>query len=66
LVLVQALGGEDLGGHAVRILGWGEEGGKPYWLVANSWNRDWGDGGYFKILRGNCGINLGVYGGLYL
>ena len=55
-----------MGGHAVRILGWGEEGGKPYWLVANSWNRDWGDGGYFKILRGNCGINLGVYGGLYL
>lgn len=34
-----------LGGHAVRILGWGIETGVPYWLVANSWNTDWGDKG---------------------
>jgi cathepsin B len=61
----QAVGGEDLGGHAVRIYGFGEESGKPFWLVANSWNRDWGVNGTFKILRGNCGINLGVYGGEY-
>ena len=26
--------------------------GTPYWLVANSWNYDWGDNGTFKILRG--------------
>ncbi|KAG7263947.1 hypothetical protein CRUP_007014, partial [Coryphaenoides rupestris] len=25
------------------VLGWGEENGTPYWLVANSWNTDWGD-----------------------
>ncbi|VDM53327.1 unnamed protein product [Angiostrongylus costaricensis] len=37
--------GDDVGGHAVRILGWGEEGGVPYWLVANSWNADWGENG---------------------
>lgn len=61
----QAMGGSDLGGHAVRIIGWGTMNTKPYWLVANSWNSDWGDKGYFKILRGNCGINLGVYGGEY-
>jgi hypothetical protein len=34
-----------LGGHAIRILGWGTENGTPYWLVANSWNPDWGNKG---------------------
>lgn len=50
--------GKVLGGHAVKMMGWGTEGGKPYWLIANSWNEDWGDKGYFKILRGknHCGI----------
>jgi len=50
--------GGFLGGHAVKMLGWGVESGTPYWLVANSWNPDWGDQGYFKILRGSdeCGI----------
>jgi len=50
--------GKFLGGHAVRCIGWGEENGTPYWLIANSWNEDWGDNGYFKIIRGkdNCGI----------
>jgi len=56
-----------LGGHAIRILGWGTEGGVPYWLVANSWNPDWGDKGYFKIIRGQdeCGIESDINAGLY-
>lgn len=37
--------GSALGGHAVKIMGWGTENGTPYWLVANSWNSDWGDKG---------------------
>jgi len=41
-----------LGGHGVKILGYGNEAGQPYWLVANSWNTTWGDKGFFKILRG--------------
>jgi len=47
-----------LGGHAVKILGWGTEAGVPYWLVANSWSPNWGDHGFFKIRRGTneCGI----------
>jgi cathepsin B len=24
------------------LMGWGVENGTPYWLVANSWNMDWG------------------------
>lgn len=30
-------GGTVMGGHAVKIIGWGTEGGQDYWLVANSW-----------------------------
>ncbi|BES87654.1 Cathepsin B [Nesidiocoris tenuis] len=58
--------GKTLGGHAIRILGWGEEDGTPYWLIANSWNTDWGDNGYFKILRGEdeCGIESQISAGI--
>ncbi|XP_015771847.1 PREDICTED: cathepsin B-like [Acropora digitifera] len=58
--------GGPLGGHAIKILGWGTEAGTPYWLVANSWNTDWGDKGYFKILRGQdeCGIESQVVAGM--
>lgn len=53
------------GGHAVRIVGWGVEGGQKYWKVANSWNPYWGEKGYFRIKRGagesgECGIEAGV------
>lgn len=44
----QHVTGEMLGGHAIKILGWGEENGTPYWLAANSWNSDWGDKGTTK------------------
>jgi cathepsin B len=51
-----------LGGHAVRIVGWGEENGVKYWKVANSWNPYWGEEGYFRIVRGEdeCGIESGA------
>lgn len=57
--------GSALGGHAIKIMGWGVEAGSPYWLIANSWNEDWGDKGTFKILRGKneCGIEGGVVAG---
>jgi len=46
------------GGHAVKIIGFGVEDGKDYWLVANSWGTTWGLEGYFKMARGNnaCGM----------
>lgn len=54
-----------LGGHAIKILGFGEEEGTPYWLVANSWNEEWGDAGFFKIRRGqnDCQIEDFVLNG---
>jgi len=50
--------GEELGGHAVKIIGWGVQNGVKYWTVANSWNVDWGEKGFFRIIRGvnDCGI----------
>jgi cathepsin B len=43
-----------IGAHAVKITGWGVDinSSLPYWLVQNSWNREWGEDGYFRIERG--------------
>ncbi|VDM51658.1 unnamed protein product, partial [Angiostrongylus costaricensis] len=59
-------GGKLGGGHAVKLIGWGIDQGTPYWLIANSWNTDWGEDGFFRILRGvdECGIESGVVGGV--
>lgn len=61
----QHVSGEAVGGHAIKILGWGVEGSTPYWLAANSWNTDWGENGFFKILRGqdHCGIESEIVAG---
>ena len=48
---------EILGGHAVKVLGWGTVQQKKqtirYWLCANSWGSTWGDKGYFKMEMAN-------------
>lgn len=46
------------GGHAVKIVGWGSEGGVDYWIVANSWNTSWGENGYFNIKMNQSGLNF--------
>uniref|UniRef100_A0A7I4XSU2 Pept_C1 domain-containing protein n=1 Tax=Haemonchus contortus TaxID=6289 RepID=A0A7I4XSU2_HAECO len=57
--------GRARGGHAVKIIGWGTERGIPYWIIANSWHNDWGEKGYFRMLRGSnhCGIEEDVVAG---
>ena len=45
--------------HAVTMVGYGTASGKDYWIVRNSWGKNWGGSGYFRIVRGTgcCGIN---------
>ncbi|XP_025204220.1 cathepsin B-like [Melanaphis sacchari] len=65
-VYVRTENASYLGGHAVKLIGWGEEYGVPYWLMVNSWNEDWGDNGLFKIQRGTneCRVDYSTTGGV--
>ena len=63
----QHVTGNSLGGHSIKIIGWGVENDVKYWLCANSWNAEWGDKGFFKIIRGTneCGLEKSVVAGLF-
>ena len=56
-------GGELLGGHAVKVIGWGVESatGFKYWICQNSWGTSWGMNGYFLIREGECFIESEAY-----
>ena len=58
--------GKQVGGHAIEIVGWGEQDNIQYWLIKNSWGTKWGINGYFKIRRGIncCGIEENVIVGI--
>jgi len=56
--------GNKLGGHAVRVVGWGSENNQSYWIVANSWGPSWAENGYFRIAFGECLFEANGYTGL--
>ncbi len=59
-IYVPRPGQKPVGGHAVRIVGWGtsSSGGTKYWQCANSWGPEWGDQGYFKMVRSDPMLQL--------
>ena len=54
--------------HAVTLVGYGHDSasGKDFWIVKNSWGKNWGENGYFRMKRGSgvCGINCYITTGI--
>jgi len=47
--------------HAVTAMGYGEEAGRKYWTIQNSWGQEWGENGHIRLERHDqgdyCGMN---------
>jgi len=46
---------ESIGLHAVSVIGYDDTAG--CWVVKNSWGTAWGEGGFFRIGYGCCGLD---------
>lgn len=50
----------EITNHAVLLVGYGHDtaSNEDYWIVQNSWGKEWGEDGFFRIRRGTdeCAI----------
>lgn len=52
--------------HAVLLTGYDFDEQGPYWIIQNSWGKDWGDNGFAKIrIRNGDGVLLSQLYGVY-
>merc|ERR1712192_125576 len=44
--------------HAILVVGYNKTAPEPYWIVKNSWGKNWGQDGYIHMKMGenNCGL----------
>lgn len=47
--------GQCVGSHCIEVIGYDDVQG--CWICKNSWGPSWGDGGFFRIAYGQCGID---------
>ena len=50
--------GELIGGHAMKMIGWGtDDEGYLYWILQNQWSNEWGEQGFVNIKAGEIAID---------
>ena len=50
--------GENIGGHAMKLVGYGEDPVEGlYWELQNQWTDEWGEEGFVRIKAGEIGID---------
>ena len=53
--------GVEEGGHAVKLIGWEDDGGRLVWICQNQWEDTWGELGDFRIYAGEAGIDSAAF-----
>ena len=52
--------GREEGWHGVVLTGYDDTSNPPCWIVKNSWGRDWGENGYFRISQNDIKCEFGA------
>jgi C1A family cysteine protease len=56
--------------HVILLVGYDSRDGRDYWIAQNNWGKNWGNDGFFYLMRtdefkndkiGQCGILSGAY-----